>query len=1071
MKKFLLSLATVALATTGAMADEVSFNFTGTGTTPAYGIARQTANSPTALPDPTTVSDGGVDITFTAGGNGGWALAVNKMITNSGMQLLTSGANHELTITAGGGLISKAVVTLNKAMEITVNGETQTIASYTWEGASTSVAFDFGTPATLTYVKTVDVTYAAASGDKQLPGLAFSESSVKAFMGQTFAAPTFSNPNNLPITWTSSKTDVATVDANGNVTLAGGGTTTIMAFTEGNDAYASGYVTYTLTVVPEATNAAQLATVAPNKGDEVTINFPITIVYSFPDLSRLWGIDPEGNPISLSFTFAKNTYGAGKVIPAGWVATNSDNSGDVTFKGEVPAVNTGAAQDITYSEVKAISPADANKVVWLENVDFTAAGTPGVGETFNVEANGNPVRVTNYFSIEEQAAGYYNTLGVVIRRVSSTTGVESVIFYPIEYKEVAAPAPMVEKNEILDLTKIKGATSSVQPISTPFTVPGKEITLTLTETEGADQYSTRGIQLRPVKAYSTAGTSTFLVSAKDREISKIVMSCGQLESCTAAGTAMTETYDNATYTYNYTWERPTDYTQNDVEIKATVLNGNQWFTSIQVYYMEQGSGKPLAELAITNQNVTVSLAEKSYDLASNLVNPHEVAVTWTSSDENVVSVNGNTAEFKGAGEVEMTATVATDEYEADTVSFFLNISDEAFTIQQMEILAPEAGDKVKLAKSLTLYVAGSAEGTYTATETTTDEEGNETTTTSTKYEGYVFCADAKGNPVVLYLNNETTAPKYRVDDIFEGGWTATNAATSTMQLWTGRKGAANSRAQGWFDNMSQVNNLNGLIENQVVVLKNVTLPSGFPKSKGEYVGKLEDGSVVALVNLVNSSTAVERGVYNIHGALGKNALGNDVFYALSFDTVELLDPEFPNEVVVTTDGDAVIISQEYEDGQIFINLTGETSKSTLEVTLAVPEGWTGYVGANFADLGMGTSILRSSKDDDDPNWVPVEMFMEGMGGLKETNTLTFQLTSAGAPFMGGMYLYYGEKVYVAGSIVIQGEVKSGTVGVAAVEAVDADATYFNLQGVEVKNPAAGVYVKVANGKASKVVIR
>ena len=1069
MKKFLLSLATVALATTGAMADEVSFNFTGTGTTPAYGIARQTANAPTALPDPTTVSDGGVDITFTAGGNGGWALAVNKMITNSGMQLLTTGANHELTVSAGGGLISKAVVTLNKAMEITVNGETQTIASFTWEGASTSVAFDFGTPGTLTYVKTVDVTYAAASGDKQLPGLAFSESTAKAFMGQTFTAPTFSNPNNLPITWTSSKTDVATVDADGNVTLAGGGTTTIMAFTEGNDTYASGYVTYTLTVVPEATNAAQLATVAPNKGDEVTINFPITIVYSFPDLSRLWGIDPEGNPISLSFTFAKNTYVAGKVIPAGWIATNSDNSGDVTFKGEVPAVNTGAAQDITYSEVKAISPADANKVVWLENVDFTAAGTPGVGETFNVEANGNPVRVTNYFSIEEQAAGYYNTLGVVIRRVSSTTGVESVIFYPIEYKEVAAPAPMVEKNEILDLTKISGATSSVQPISTPFIVPGKEITLTLTETEGADQYSTRGIQLRPVKAYSTAGTSTFLVSAKDREISKIVMSCGQLESCTAAGTAMTETYDNATYTYNYTWERPTDYTQNDVEIKATVLNGNQWFTSIQVYYMEQGSGKPLAELAITNQNVTVSLAEKSYDLASNLVNPHEVAVTWTSSDDNVVSVNGNTAEFKGAGEVEMTATVANDEYEPEVVSFFLNVADEAFTLAQMEILAPEVGDKVNVAKSLNLYITGAQRGTYPYT-TTEIKDGVEVEVQKTGYEFYIFCEDVNGTPVVIYSKTISNTI-YRIDDMFSGGWTATNVSSPYLPAWSGRSGAADTRNQGWFDHMQQVSNLNGLTEHKSVVLKNVTIPAGVPTATGEYVAVLEDGSVIALENLLNGNPAVDRGVYNIIGATGKNALGQPVFYPLAYTLVEELDPVFPEEIKVTTDGDQVTVSQTAEDGQIFINLTGETSKSTLEVTLAVPEGWTGYVGANFADLGMGTSILRSSKDDDDENWVPVEMFMEGMGGLKETNTLTFQLTSAGAPFMGGMYLYYGEKVYVAGSIVIQGDVKSGTVGVEAVEAVDADATYFNLQGVEVKNPSAGVYVKVANGKASKVVIR
>ena len=167
-------------------------------------------------------------------------------------------------------------------------------------------------------------------------------------------------------------------------------------------------------------------------------------------------------------------------------------------------------------------------------------------------------------------------------------------------------------------------------------------------------------------------------------------------------------------------------------------------------------------------------------------------------------------------------------------------------------------------------------------------------------------------------------------------------------------------------------------------------------------------------------------------------------------------PVFPEGIALTTDGDHVNVVQEYDEtsNELLISLTGETAKDTLEVTFEVPEGWTGYVGANFEDLGMGTSIFRSSKDDDDPNWVPMDVFMQAMGGLKETNTLKFQLTSAGAPFMGGMYLYYGEKVYVAGSIVIQGDVKSGTVGVEAVEAVDADATYFNLQGVEVKNPSA-----------------
>ncbi|MCM1428491.1 MAG: hypothetical protein NC097_01690, partial [Clostridium sp.] len=44
-------------------------------------------------------------------------------------------------------------------------------------------------------------------------------------------------------------------------------------------------------------------------------------------------------------------------------------------------------------------------------------------------------------------------------------------------------------------------------------------------------------------------------------------------------------------------------------------------------------------------------------------------------------------------------------------------------------------------------------------------------------------------------------------------------------------------------------------------------------------------------------------------------------------------------------------------------------------------------------------------------------------------------------------------------------------GVEGIEAEEGKARYFNLQGVEVANPAPGIYVKVAGGKAYKVILR
>ncbi|MDE6835409.1 MAG: hypothetical protein K2J03_00445, partial [Muribaculaceae bacterium] len=45
-----------------------------------------------------------------------------------------------------------------------------------------------------------------------------------------------------------------------------------------------------------------------------------------------------------------------------------------------------------------------------------------------------------------------------------------------------------------------------------------------------------------------------------------------------------------------------------------------------------------------------------------------------------------------------------------------------------------------------------------------------------------------------------------------------------------------------------------------------------------------------------------------------------------------------------------------------------------------------------------------------------------------------------------------------------------TSGVSAIEAEDAEAIYFNLQGVKVANPENGLYIKVVNGKSQKVMI-
>ena len=62
------------------------------------------------------------------------------------------------------------------------------------------------------------------------------------------ALPTLDNPNNVAVTYASNNTDVATVAADGTVTVVGIGEATITATSAATDVYAAGEASYTLTV-------------------------------------------------------------------------------------------------------------------------------------------------------------------------------------------------------------------------------------------------------------------------------------------------------------------------------------------------------------------------------------------------------------------------------------------------------------------------------------------------------------------------------------------------------------------------------------------------------------------------------------------------------------------------------------------------------------------------------------------------------------------------------------------------------------------------------------------------------
>ena len=89
-----------------------------------------------------------------------------------------------------------------------------------------------------------------SSSSQVAAGFSFSSNSAEADLADlsSFTAPTFSNPNNIAVTFTSSNTAVATVAQDGTVTPLAKGTTTITATSEETSEYLAGEASYTLTV-------------------------------------------------------------------------------------------------------------------------------------------------------------------------------------------------------------------------------------------------------------------------------------------------------------------------------------------------------------------------------------------------------------------------------------------------------------------------------------------------------------------------------------------------------------------------------------------------------------------------------------------------------------------------------------------------------------------------------------------------------------------------------------------------------------------------------------------------------
>ena len=208
----------------------------------------------------TLVGSGKTTITATFAGNNQYAAA---------------SASYELTVSAAAAGLAFSAATasatygsaftapeLQNAHQLTIaysssNAEVATV------NAETGVVTLVGSgKTTITATFAGNSQYAAASASYELivsapaTGLAFPTDVVSVVLNAEFEAPVLKNPNNLPVTYSSWNTKIATVDAKtGAVSILKEGTTTIQVTFAGNDKFLADSVSYKIEVTtPKSIN-------------------------------------------------------------------------------------------------------------------------------------------------------------------------------------------------------------------------------------------------------------------------------------------------------------------------------------------------------------------------------------------------------------------------------------------------------------------------------------------------------------------------------------------------------------------------------------------------------------------------------------------------------------------------------------------------------------------------------------------------------------------------------------------------------------------------------------------------
>lgn len=244
-------------------------------------------------------------------------------------------------------------------------------------------------------------------------GLSWSEPSCTVTYGEedSYVFPSLNNPNNLDVSYASSNVNVATVAADGSVTILAQGETAISASTEATDAFLAGRVSYTLTVEGNLLSAG--------------------ISWSSGSCSAVLEADdnvfpPLNNPNGLKVVYSSSAPSVASIDAASGTITLK-STGATTITAVTEANDTFASGYASYT-LTVTSSADDGAGSWT----YPSSGDPSSDDDISTTTFTRMVTVT-YASAGAAVSGYAasSALGVSVSGNSVTitnTGDENIIY-------------------------------------------------------------------------------------------------------------------------------------------------------------------------------------------------------------------------------------------------------------------------------------------------------------------------------------------------------------------------------------------------------------------------------------------------------------------------------------------------------------------------------------------------------------------------------------------------------------------------------------------------------------------